>query len=91
MSMLITATKIIFSVCRVPFKFLFCFVFFDKLSHSNCIRWTAYLQLHIYENLHSHLILRFLSLFRWGRKNKGRGEGRCQLNKELINIQKFNY
>ena len=47
--------------------------------------------LHIYKNLHSHLILRFLSLFRWGRKNRGRGEGRCRLNKEIINFQKLDY
>ena len=37
----------------------------------------------------------FLSLFRWERKieskNRGRGRGRCQLNEELIDIQKLNY
>ena len=50
----------------------------------------------IYENLHWHLTLRlFLSLFRWERKieskNRGRGRGRCQLNEELVDIQKFSY
>ena len=50
----------------------------------------------IYENLHWHLTLSFfLSLFRWERriesKNRGRWRGRCQLNEELIDIQKLSY
>ena len=50
----------------------------------------------IYENLHWHFTLRFfLSLFRWERgiesKKRGQWRGRCQLNEELVDIQKFSY
>ena len=63
----------------------------NDFSRNNCVRLAAYLQLHIYEKFHLHLILRFLSLFRRGTENRGRGRGWCQLNEELINIQKHNY
>ena len=61
--MLITTTQVIFWDCRVHFKFLSSF---DNLSHNNCIRLTGYLQLHINENLHSHLILRFFKSVQMG-------------------------
>ena len=63
----------------------------NNFSRNNCVRLAAYLQLHIYEKFHLHLILRFLSLFRRETENRGRGRGWCQLNEELINIQKHNY
>ena len=63
----------------------------NNFSRNNCVRLAAYLQLHIYEKFHLHLILRFLSLFRRGTENRGRGRGWCQLNKEIINIKKHNY
>ena len=72
MSLLITVIQMIFWDCGVHFKFFALFT--DNLSRNNCIRFTGYLQLHIYENLHSLSILRFLGLFRWGRKNRGRAE-----------------
>ena len=69
-----------------------CFpLFSDKLPSNNCVRLTAYLQLHIYENLYSNLNYVFSSLFRWGRKNRGLGRGRGQLNEKPIDIQKLNY
>lgn len=70
--------------------FKFFALFTDNLSRNNCIRFTGYLQLHIYENLHSLSILRVLGLFRWGRKNRGKEVvGRYQLKEELINILKL--
>ena len=63
----------------------------NNFSGNNCVRLAAYLQLHIYEKFHLHLILRFLSLFRRGTENRGLGRGWCQLNEELINIKKHNY
>ena len=65
--------------------------FFRQLPSNNCVRLTAYLQLHIYENLYSNLNYVFSSLFRWGRKNRGLGRGRGQLNEKPIDIQKLNY
>ena len=62
----------------------------NNVSRNMCIRLTKYLQLEIYENLHSHLILLFLNLIRWGKKNRV-GGGRFQFNEELINIRKLNY
>ena len=55
--MLITATKIIFWVCRVPFKFLFCFVFsinfpiatvYGELRISSCTFMKTYIHIQFY-------------------------------------------
>ena len=70
MSLLIIVTQIIFWDCCVHFKVLL-------FARNNCIRLTAYLQLHIYGNLHSHLILRFW-LDRGGRVGGGVGEVSAQ-------------
>ena len=51
--------------------FKFFALFTDNLSRNNCIRFTGYLQLHIYENLHSLSILRFLGLSGGGGKIGG--------------------
>ena len=83
-SILITVSHIIFWDCRVHFKFLLFFP--TTLSiysfHINCIQLTVYLQLHIFGNL--------LEVCPDGGGRIG-GGGRCQLNEELINIQKLNY
>ena len=87
MSVLIT--QIVFWDCRVHFIFLL--FFSDKLFGKNFIRLTAYLQLDIYDNLHSHLIYVFSKSVQVGEGEGSVGAGRCQLNEELIDIQKLNY
>ena len=55
------------------FKFLL--FFSDKLSGNNCIRLTAYLQLDIYETLHSHLIYVFSKSVQVGEEEGSIGTG----------------
>ena len=73
MSVLITVTQIIFWDCRVHFKFLL--FSSDKLSSNNFVKLTVYLQLNIYDNLHSHLIYVFSKSFQVGEEERSVGAG----------------
>ena len=60
--------------------FMFLLFFSDKLFGKNFIRLNAYLQLDIYDNLHSHLIYVFSKSVQVGEEERsvGGGEGAAQ-------------
>ena len=71
------------------FKFLL--FFSDKLSGNNFIRLTVYLQLDIYDNLHSHLIYVFSKSFQVGEEERSVGAGEVSAQRGTVDTQKLNY